>query len=393
MGDQIANIHWIIKKAREFQKNIYFCFIDYAKAFDCVDHNKLWKILQGMGIPNHLTCLLRNLYAGQETTVRTGHGTTDWFQIGKGVHQGCIYCHPAYLTSMQSTTWETLGWKKHKLESRLLGEIISNLTYADDTTLMAESEEEWKSLLMKVKEESEKVGLKLNIQKAKIMTSGPITSWEIDGETAWVGLRGHINFAPLLVGPLLWGYLWSGPVLSKTMGLILISFPLVLLQPSLGHSQSSKTVSSLLPGSAKAETPVLWPPPAKSWLIGKDSDAGRDWGQEEKGTTEDKMAGWHHWLDGREFEWTLGDGDGQGGLACCHSWGRKESDMTEWLNWTELNDLIHIHLICCSSQWWSKECTFFQKNLFLIGGQLLYNIVLISAIHQHESLIGQGVYL
>ena len=88
--DQIANIHWIIKKVREFQKNIYFCFIDSAKAFDFVDHNKLWKILQGMGIPDHLTCLLRNLYAGQEATVRTGHGTTDWFQIGKGVHQGCI---------------------------------------------------------------------------------------------------------------------------------------------------------------------------------------------------------------------------------------------------------------------------------------------------------------
>ena len=87
---QIANICWLIEKAREFQKNIYFCFIDYAKVFDCVDHNKLWKILQEMGIPDHLTCLLRNLYAGQETTVRTGHGTADWFQVGKGVHQGCI---------------------------------------------------------------------------------------------------------------------------------------------------------------------------------------------------------------------------------------------------------------------------------------------------------------
>ena len=92
-----------MEKAREFQKNIYFCFIDYAKAFDCVDHNKLWKILKEMGIPDHLTCLLRNLYAGQEATVRTGHGTTDWFQIGKGVHQA-VYCHPAYLTSMQSTS-------------------------------------------------------------------------------------------------------------------------------------------------------------------------------------------------------------------------------------------------------------------------------------------------
>ena len=115
--DKSANVCWIIKKAREFQKNIYFCFIDYAKAFDCVDHKKLWKILKEVGIQDHLTCLLRNLYAYQEATGRTGHGTTDWFQVGKGV------CHPAYLTSMQSTPWETLGWKKHKLDSRLLGEI------------------------------------------------------------------------------------------------------------------------------------------------------------------------------------------------------------------------------------------------------------------------------
>ena len=120
--DQIANICWLIKKTREFQKNIYFCFIDYAKAFDCMDHNKLWKILQVMGIPDHLTCLLRNLYAGQEATVRIGHGTTDWFQIRKGVHQA-VYCHPAYLTSMQSTSCEMLDWMKHKLESRLPGEI------------------------------------------------------------------------------------------------------------------------------------------------------------------------------------------------------------------------------------------------------------------------------
>ena len=102
--DQIANIRWIIKNAKEFQKNIFFCFIDYTKAFDCVDHNKLWKIVKEMGIPDHLTCLLRNLYAGQEATVSTGHGTTDWSQIGKGVCQGCIYCHPAYLTYMQTTS-------------------------------------------------------------------------------------------------------------------------------------------------------------------------------------------------------------------------------------------------------------------------------------------------
>ena len=114
--DQIANICWIMEKAREFQKNIYFCFINYAKAFDCVDHNKLWKILKEMRIPDHLTCLLRNLYAGQEATVRTGHGTTDWFQIGKGVCQGSVFY-------TQSTSWEMMGWMTHKLESRLSGEI------------------------------------------------------------------------------------------------------------------------------------------------------------------------------------------------------------------------------------------------------------------------------
>ena len=122
--DQIANIHWIIEKAREFQKNIYFCFIDYAKVFDCVDHNKLWKILKDMGIPDHLTCLLRNLFAGQEATVRTGHGTTDWFQIGKGVRQGCILS-PCLFSFYAEYIMKNAGleWRKHKLESRLLGEI------------------------------------------------------------------------------------------------------------------------------------------------------------------------------------------------------------------------------------------------------------------------------
>ena len=120
--DQIANICWIMGKAREFQKNIYFCFIDYAKAFDCVDHNKLWKILQQMGIPDHLAFLLRILYEVQEETIRTRLGTMDWFQIGKECVKA-VYCHLAYLTYMQSTSFEMPGWMKHKLESRLLGEV------------------------------------------------------------------------------------------------------------------------------------------------------------------------------------------------------------------------------------------------------------------------------
>uniref|UniRef100_A0A4W2E916 Reverse transcriptase domain-containing protein n=1 Tax=Bos indicus x Bos taurus TaxID=30522 RepID=A0A4W2E916_BOBOX len=171
-----------MEKAREFQKNIYFCFIDYAKAFDCVDHNKLWKILKEMGIPDHLNCLLRNLYAGQEATVRTGHGTTDWFQIGKGVCQGCILS-PCLFNLYAEYIMRNAGLEETQAGIKIARRNINNLRYADDTILMAESEEELKSLLLKVKVESEKVGLKLNIQKAKIMASGPITSWEIDGET------------------------------------------------------------------------------------------------------------------------------------------------------------------------------------------------------------------
>ena len=161
--DQIANLRWISKKAREFQKNIYFCFINYAKAFDCVDHNKLWRILQEMGILDHLTCLLRNLYAGQEATVRTGHGTTDWFQIGKGVLQGCILS-PCLFNFYAEYIMRNAGMDEEQAGIKIAGRNINNLRYADDTTLMVESEE-LKGLLMKVKVKSEKVGLKLNIQK------------------------------------------------------------------------------------------------------------------------------------------------------------------------------------------------------------------------------------
>ena len=153
-----------MEKAREFQKNIYFCFIDYVKAFDCVDHNKLWRILKEMGIPDYLTCLLRNLYAGQEATVRTGHGTTDWFQIGKGVHQGCIWS-PGLFNLHAEYIIRNAGLEETQAGIKIAGRNINNLIYADDTTLMAESEEELKSLLMKVKVASEKVGLKLKFRK------------------------------------------------------------------------------------------------------------------------------------------------------------------------------------------------------------------------------------
>ena len=170
------------KKAREFHKNIYFCLIDYAKAFDCVDHNKLWKILKEVGIPEYLTCLLRSLYSGQEATVRTGHGTTDWFQIVKGVHQGCILSSCLFNLYAENIM-RNAGLYEAQARIKIAGRSINNLRYTDDTTLMAESEEELKSLLMKVKEESEKADLKLNIQETKIMAFGPITSWQIDVET------------------------------------------------------------------------------------------------------------------------------------------------------------------------------------------------------------------
>ena len=159
-----------------------FYFIDYAKAFDCVDHNKLWKILKEMGIPDHLTYLLRNLYAGQEATVRIQHGTMDWFQIGKGVRQGCI-SSPCLLNLYTEYIMQNARLDETQARIKTARRNTNKLRDADDTTLMAESEGELKSLLTKVKEESEKAGLKFNIQKTKIMAFSPITSWQIDGET------------------------------------------------------------------------------------------------------------------------------------------------------------------------------------------------------------------
>ena len=149
---KLSMICWIIEKAREFQKNIYFCFIDYAKAFDCVDHNQLWKILKEMGISDHLSCLLRNVYAGQEATVRTGHGTTDWFQIGKGVRHSHILLSPCLFNLYAEYIMRNSGLEEAQAGIKIARRNINNLRYADDTTLMAESEEELKSLLLKVKE-------------------------------------------------------------------------------------------------------------------------------------------------------------------------------------------------------------------------------------------------
>ena len=315
---------------------------------------KLWKLLKKMWIQDHLTCLLRNLYADQEITVRTGHGTTDWLQISKGVHQGYILS-PCLFNLCAEYIMRNAGLEEAQAGTKIAGRNINNLRYADDTTLMAESEEELKSLLMKVKEENEKVGLKLNIQETKIMASSPITSWQIDGETMqtvrdyFLGLQNHCRW---------WLQLWNEKTLAPwkksyaqprqhiikqrcyfaNKGLSSQSYGFssshvwmcemdhkessapknwcfwtVVMEMTLESPLDCKEIQPVNPKGnqsllfigktdTEAETPILWPPDAKNWLIGKDPDAGKDWRQEEKGVTEDEMVGWHHWLDGHEFE-------------------------------------------------------------------------------------------
>ena len=306
-----------------------------------------------MGIPDHLTCLLRNLYAGQEATVRTGYGTTDWFQTGKGVCQGCILSpclfnlHAEYIT-------RNAGLDEAQAGIKIAGRNINNLRYADDTTLMAENEE-LKSLLMKVEEGSEKVGLKLNIQKTKIMASGPITSWQIDGETMeterlyFLGskitadgdcsreIKRHLLLGRkimtnldrtlksrditlptkvCLVKAIFFSssHVWMWELDHKESRVLKNwCFWTVVLEKTLESLLDCKEIQPVHPKGdqswvfigrtdAKTETPILWPPDAKNGLIWKDSDAGKDWRREEKGMTEDEMAGWHHQLDGHEFE-------------------------------------------------------------------------------------------
>ena len=170
-----------LKKLESSRKTSIYVLLTMSKPLTVWITNKLWKILQEIGIPDQPICLLRNLYAGQEATVRIGHGTTDWFQIGKGVCQGCILS-PCLFNFYAEYIMRNAGLDEAHAGIKIAGRNISNLRYAENTTLMAKSEE-LKSLLMKVKEKSEKVGLKLNIQKSKVMASGPITSWQIDGET------------------------------------------------------------------------------------------------------------------------------------------------------------------------------------------------------------------
>ena len=259
---------------------------------------------------------------------------------------------------------------------------INNLRYTDDTTLMAESKE-LKNLLVKVKEESEKVGLKLNIPKTKIMASGPITSWQIDGETmetvtdfvlggskiiadgdcsheikrclllgrkAMTNLKRH-HFA--IKGPSSQSYCFSSGHVCMweldykeswapknwcfwTVVLKTLESPWDSKEIQTVHPKGNQSWIFIGRTDAEAETPMFWPPDVKNRLTGNDPKAGDEWRQEEKGTTENEMIGWHHRFDGHEFEQVPGVGDGQGGLACCSPWGSKELDTTEWLNWTEL---------------------------------------------------------
>ena len=164
--DQIANICWIIEKARTFQKKIYFCFIDYANTFDCVDHNKPRTFLKEMGIPDHLTCLLRNLEAGQEATVRISHGTTDWFPVGKEVEQGCKLSPCLFNFYAEYVLWNA-GLDESQARIKTCRRNINNLRYADDTSLTAEGEEELKSLLMRVREDSEKLAWNSTFKKLR----------------------------------------------------------------------------------------------------------------------------------------------------------------------------------------------------------------------------------
>ena len=282
------------------------------------------------------------------------------------------------------------GLDEAQVEIKIAGENINNLKYVDDTSLMGESEEELKSILMKVKEKSEKVGLKLNIQKTKIMTSGPITSWQIDGKTMEIvrdyfpGLQNHCRW---------WLQPWNSKTLapwkksydqpgqhiknqrhyfagkdlfSQTIVFLVVmcgceswttkkaecpridAFELwcwrrLLRVPCTARRSNQSILKKINPGYSlavlmvklKLHTLATWF--LKNWLIRKDSDAGNDWRQEEKRAPEDETVGWHHWLDGHEFEQALGVGDEQGSLACCSPWGHKELDTTEQLKWTELN--------------------------------------------------------
>ena len=340
-----------------------------------------WKILQETGIPDHRTCLLRNLYAGQEATVRTGHGTTDWLQIRKGVHQGCILS-PCLFNFCAEYIMRNAGLDEAQARIKIAGRNINNLRYADNTTLMAEIKEELESLDASGRGEWKSWLKAQHIQKTKIMAPGSVISWQIDGETVrdfifWeskitadgdcsheiknrlllgrkamtnldsilksrdIALPTKVHLVKAMVFPVvmygcesgLWGKLsaknwcfWTA-VLEKTL-----KSPLDSKEIKLVHPQGNQSWTFIGRTHAETETSKLWPSDAKNWLIWKDSDAAKDWRWEEKVMTEDEMAGWHHRIDGHQFEEAPGVDERHGGLVCCSPWGRKESDSTEQLN-------------------------------------------------------------
>ena len=330
--DQIANIRWIIEKAREFQKSNYFCFIDYAKAFDCASKQTVENFERdGNTRPSYLPP--EKPVCSQEATVRTGYRTMDWFQIGKGVRQGCILS-PCLFIYMQSTSCEMPGWMRPQAGIKIAGRNTSKVRYADDTALMSEREEEIKSLLLKVKEESEKSGLKLNFQKTKIMASGLITSGKIDGETMetvrdFIFLGSKITADGDCSHEIKRRLLLGRTVMTK-LDTILTSRDITLLTkvvlvervifPIVMHRCESWTIKKAehwrigafelwcwkrllrIPWTARRSNQsilkkispeysleglmlnhILWPPDAKNWLIGKDPVLGKTEGRKRRG--------------------------------------------------------------------------------------------------------------
>ena len=278
-----------------------------------------------------------------EATIRNRHGTTDWFKIGKGLCQDYILPPCLFNVCAEYIIWNS-GLIDSQAGIKIARRNIYSLRYADDTTLMAESEEGLKSLLMRMKEENKKAGSKINIQKTKIMASRPMISWQIDGEkvemVAYFIFLGSKITADGNCSHEINNHVWMWELDHKeNWAPKNWCFRIVVLEKTLDSSlDSRRSNQSILKrnqpwifigrSDAKAEAPILWPPDVKIWFIRKDSDTGRDWGQEEKGTTEDEMAGWHHRLNGHESEQTLGDSEGQGSLVCCSPWGHKESDTT-----------------------------------------------------------------
>ena len=358
-----------------------------------------------MGMADHLTCLLRNVYAGQEATVRTGHGTTDWFQIGKGVDQGCILSPCLFNFYAEYIMWNA-RLDEAQDGIKIAGRNINNLRHVDDTTFMAEGEEELKSLLMKVKEETEKASLKFNIQKIKIMGPSPIISWQIDGETVTdfiflgskitadgdcsheikrclllerkamtnldsllksrdITLPTKIHLVKAMVFPVVMYGCESWTIKKaehwRIDALELWCWRRLLRVPWTARRSNQSILKEIIPKYGKtdagAETPILWAPDVKNWLIGKDSDAGKDWGQEEKGTT-----GWNDWVasltwwtwvwaSSRCWWWTGKPGmmRSMGSQRVGHDW------MTD-MNWTEQRSVCTYSVVRLLVTPWTAAC-------------------------------------